>query len=162
LQKGISLISGLHEFIGDDPEIAALAKTNHATITDIRKPVDRKNLHFWTGKIFQVPCPIIAILGMETNMGKRTTTKLLKDTCNKSGIKAGMVCTGRTGWLQDGQYGFVLDTTVNDFVSGELEHWVCTCADELQPDVIFIEGQSGLRNPSGPCGSEMLVSAQAK
>lgn len=162
MAQGISLISGLHEFIGDMPDMAALAEKNGVTITDIRKPVDRQYLHFWTGKIYDVKCPIIAVVGMETNMGKRTTTKLLKDACNANGIHAGMVFTGQTGWLQDGQYGFVLDTTVNDFVSGELEHWVCKCADELQPDVIFIEGQSGLRNPSGPCGSEMLLSANAK
>ena len=28
--------------------------------------------------------------------------------------------------------------------------------------MIFIEGQSGLRNPSGPCGSEFLLSGNAK
>ena len=31
-----------------------------------------------------------------------------------------------------------------------------------RPDVIFLEGQSSLRNPSGPCGSELLVSGNAK
>lgn len=162
LQNDISLISGLHEFISDMPELALLATNRRLTITDIRKPADRKNLHFWTGKIYDIKCPVVAVLGMETNMGKRTTTKLLKDTCNNNGIGAGMVFTGQTGWLQDGAFGFILDTTVNDFVSGELEYWVCRCAEELNPDVIFVEGQSGLRNPSGPCGSEILLSANAK
>ena len=31
-----------------------------------------------------------------------------------------MIFTGQTGWLQDGRYGFVLDSTPNDFVCGEL------------------------------------------
>jgi uncharacterized NAD-dependent epimerase/dehydratase family protein len=56
----------------------------------------------------------------------------------------------------------VLDSTYNDFVSGELEHAVVTCWKEANPDVIFIEGQSALCNPTGPCGSELLVSAQSK
>ena len=30
------------------------------------------------------------------------------------------------------------------------------------PDFIFLEGQSALRNPSGPCGSEFFVSGKAK
>ena len=30
------------------------------------------------------------------------------------------------------------------------------------PDLILLEGQSSLRNPSGPCGSELLCSAMAK
>lgn len=162
LENGISLISGLHDFLSDMPELANLAKEKGLEIIDIRKPVDRKDLHFWTGKIFDVKCPIVAVLGMETNMGKRTTAKLLVDTCNKNGIHAEMVFTGQTGWLQSGKYGFVLDTTVNDFVSGELEYWVTKCYEEVHPDVIFIEGQSGLRNPSGPCGAELLLSGGAK
>ncbi len=30
------------------------------------------------------------------------------------------------------------------------------------PKIIFLEGQSGLRNPTGPCGSEYLVSGNAR
>lgn len=162
LQKGVSVISGLHEFLSDIPEFDQLAEKNGATIMDIRKPLDRRFLHLWTGKIYDVKCPVIAVLGMESTMGKRTTTMLLRDSCSKNGITAGMIFTGQTGWLQDGQYGFILDATANDFVSGELEYWTCRCADEQQPDVIFIEGQSGLRDPSGPCGSEILLSANAR
>ena len=64
--------------------------------------------------------------------------------------------------MQGGKYGFVFDSTLNDFVSGELEHAIVTCYKETQPDVIFIEGQAALRNPSGPCGSEMLVSGNVE
>jgi uncharacterized NAD-dependent epimerase/dehydratase family protein len=51
---------------------------------------------------------------------------------------------------------------INDYVSGELEHAIVSCDQERQPDVIIIEGQSSLRNPSGPCGAELLVSAAAQ
>src|SRR5699024_7472762 len=30
------------------------------------------------------------------------------------------------------------------------------------PDIIFLEGQASLRNPSGPCGAEFLISGNAK
>ena len=36
------------------------------------------------------------------------------------------------------------------------------CNRQSSPDLILIEGQSGLRNPSGPCGSEIIVSADVK
>jgi len=36
-----------------------------------------------------------------------------------------------------------------------------TCYQEVKPDIIFMEGQSSLRNPSGPCGSEFLISGDA-
>jgi uncharacterized NAD-dependent epimerase/dehydratase family protein len=42
-----------------------------------------------------------------------------------------------------------------------MEHAVVTCYNEVKPDIIFIEGQSALRNPSGPAGSEWIVSADA-
>jgi uncharacterized NAD-dependent epimerase/dehydratase family protein len=32
------------------------------------------------------------------------------------------------------------------------------CAEKSNPEIILIEGQSSLRNPSGPCGSELLLS----
>ena len=46
--------------------------------------------------------------------------------------------------------GFILDATPNDFVTGELERAVVACAREAKPDLILLEGQSALRNPSGP------------
>jgi uncharacterized NAD-dependent epimerase/dehydratase family protein len=73
-----------------------------------------------------------------------------------------MVFTGQTGWLQGGRWGFILDATPNDFVSGELEHAIVQCDREARPDVIFLECQSALRNPSGPCGAELLLSAGAR
>ena len=73
-----------------------------------------------------------------------------------------MIYTGQTGWMQGSKYGFIFDTTLNDFISGEIEHAIVTCWKEAQPDVILVEGQSSLRNPSGPCGSELLVSGNAR
>ena len=35
------------------------------------------------------------------------------------------------------------------------------CARDTEPDVILLEGQSGLRNPSGPCGAELITSMGA-
>ena len=43
-------------------------------------------------------------------------------------------------------YGFILDATPNDFVSGELESAIVRCDRELAPQLILIEGQSALRN----------------
>jgi uncharacterized NAD-dependent epimerase/dehydratase family protein len=82
--------------------------------------------------------------------------------CRKEGIKAEIISTGQTGWMQDGRYGFILDSTLNDFVTGELETQIVNCHEEAKPDVIFLNGQSALRNPMGPCGAELLLSGQAK
>ena len=84
------------------------------------------------------------------------------NACNKEGLNTQMIYTGQTGWLQGGRFGFIFDSTLNDFVSGELEHAILGCIEETKPDIVFIEGQSALRNPTGPCGSEMLISGNAK
>jgi uncharacterized NAD-dependent epimerase/dehydratase family protein len=109
-----------------------------------------------------VRAPRIAILGTDCALGKRTTARFLVEACRAAGLRAEMIFTGQTGWMQGAKYGFVLDSVVNDFVSGEMEHAIVACDREARPDVIVIEGQSALRNPSGPCGAELIVSAQAK
>jgi len=161
LQQGFHLVNGLHEYVSDIPELATLAQQKGLEIIDVRKPKKFKDLHFWSGKIKEVKCPKIAVLGTDCALGKRTTTRFLVEAMRKAGFKAEMIYTGQTGWMQGAKYGFVFDSTLNDFISGEMEHAVVTCYQEAKPDIIFIEGQSALRNPSGPAGAEWIVSADA-
>lgn len=161
LQHGLSLVNGLHEYISDIPELADLAKQKGLEIIDVRKPKKATELHFWSGRIKEVKCPKIAVLGTDCALGKRTTTRFLVEAMREAGFKAEMIYTGQTGWMQGAKYGFVFDSTLNDFISGEMEHAVVTCYHEAKPDIIFIEGQSALRNPSGPAGAEWIVSADA-
>lgn len=161
LQNGLHVVNGLHEFISDIPDLAALAREKGLQIIDVRKPKKFKDLHFWSGKIRKVKCPKIAVLGTDCALGKRTTTRFLVEAMSRAGYRAEMIYTGQTGWMQGARYGFIFDSTLNDFISGEMEHAIVTCYDEVKPDIIFIEGQSSLRNPSGPAGAEWIVSAEA-
>lgn len=158
----LSIVNGLHDYLIDHADLVELAQQNNITLTDIRKPKKREDLHFFTGEIFNIKTPIVAVIGMDCAMGKRTTARLLREACARENMKAEMIYTGQTGWLQGNQYGFVFDSTLNDFVSGELEHAILSCNNEVNPDIIFLEGQSALRNPSGPCGLELLISGNAK
>ncbi len=162
VKKGISVVNGLHEYLNDKADLVALAASTGAQLIDVRKPKSRADLHFWDGAIYNVTAPIVAVIGMDCAMGKRTTARMLKQACIAECMKAEMIYTGQTGWLQGGQYGFIFDATLNDFVSGELEHAIVSCWKETKPDILFLEGQSSLRNPSGPCGLEMLISGNAK
>jgi uncharacterized NAD-dependent epimerase/dehydratase family protein len=161
LQASISVVNGLHEFLSDDAALRALATSNGARLIDVRKPKPKAEQHFWCGRIDEVRCPKIAVLGTDCAVGKRTTTRLLTEACTAQGRRAEWIYTGQTGWMQGGRYGFILDSTLNDFVGGELEHAIVTCWEDTQPELIFMEGQAALRNPSGPCGAEFLVSGQA-
>ena len=101
-------------------------------------------------------------MGTDCAVGKRTTTRWLLEARNQGGIKTEMIFE-QTGWMQSRHdYGFLFDSTPNDFVSGELEDAIVRCDRECSPDLILVEGQSTLRNPFGPCGSKFLCSAIAK
>ncbi len=162
LENGLSLVNGLHEFLSDKPHFMELAMQNKTYLKDVRKPKTKDNLHFWTGRIHQVNCPVIAVIGTDCAVGKRTSARFFTELLNENNKKAEMIYTGQTGWLQGGEYGFIFDSTLNDFVSGELENAIVECYLMENPDFIFLEGQSALRNPSGPCGSEFFVSGKAK
>jgi len=160
--EGLTLVSGLHQLLEDDDELVRRVARNGGSIVDVRKPRPTNELRFWTGEVFELESPRVAVLGTDCAVGKRTTCSLLVEGLRRAGTRAGMVYTGQTGWLQGLESGFILDATPNDFVSGELEGAILDCARRERPDVILIEGQSGLRNPSGPCGSELVLSAGAK
>ncbi len=162
VSAGLSVVNGLHDFMENRPELVALAQQHHVQLLDIRKPKPFADLHFWDGSIFQVKCPIVAVLGTDCAIGKRTTARLLVQSLEKRNYRSHMVYTGQTGWMQGGKYGFIFDATPNDFVSGELEHAIVQCWQETQPDLIVLEGQSALLNASGPCGPEYLLSGNAK
>ena len=160
INAGISIVNGLHEHVSSITELHQLASKNEVDLIDIRKPKPFGEVRFWNGDIVKVKCPKIAVLGTDCALGKRTTTKFLVDDMKNQGINAQMIYTGQTGWMQGAKYGFIFDATLNDFISGEIEAAVIECYENEDPDYIVIEGQSSLKNPSGPCGSEFIISAR--
>ncbi|MBX2878219.1 MAG: DUF1611 domain-containing protein [Saprospiraceae bacterium] len=162
IEHQLSIVNGLHTFLQDDPDLSAKAKEQGIQLLDIRKPRPRSELQFWNGSIYEVKAPRIAVMGMDCAIGKRTTCRFLMEMCRENGVKADMIYTGQTGWMQGYPHGFIFDSTLNDFISGELERAIVNCDQQEQPELILLEGQSALRNPTGPCGSEFLLSGAAK
>lgn len=159
MQNKISIINGLHSLLNNDKEIKKISEDYNVNIHDIRESKAREKLNFWSGKIYEVKTPKIVVLGTDCGLGKRTTAKLIVENLQMNNVKSDMVYTGQTGWMQGWEYGFIFDSTLNDFVSGELERAIYECYISKKPEYILIEGQAALRNPSGPCGSEFLISA---
>jgi uncharacterized NAD-dependent epimerase/dehydratase family protein len=160
LGRGLHVDSGLHDYLSDDPEIAALARAQGCRIRDVRKPPSIRDLHFFSGRIEDVPCLRIAVLGTDSAIGKRTTTAVLTNALTESGRPSIMIGTGQTAWMQGVRYGIVLDSLVNDFVSGEIEHAVVRAWTGEKPEVILVEGQGSLLNPAYPGGFEILAAAR--
>jgi uncharacterized NAD-dependent epimerase/dehydratase family protein len=160
IEKGLNVDCGLHDFLSEDPEMAALAARHKVQIRDIRKPPDRSRLHFFSGKIEEVKALKIAVLGTDSAVGKRTTAWLIVKGFQNRGLSAEMIGTGQTAWMQGARFGVVMDALVNDFVSGEIEHAVFSAWQESAPRVIVIEGQGSLMNPAYPGGFEILAAGR--
>ncbi len=160
VQKGLHVDSGLHDFLSEDPVILDLAKEKGVLIRDIRKPPHRKDLHFFSGKIEEVNCLKLSVLGTDSAIGKRTTAWIIVHGLRKAGYKAEMIGTGQTAWMQGAKYSIILDSLINDFVSGEIEHAVHEAWKNEHPDVIILEGQGSLMNPAYPGGFELLAAGR--
>lgn len=148
IARGMHIINGLHEFLNDDVDFVAASLLAGVTITDVRRPKEKKDLHLFSGRIFDVTCPRIAVLGTDGSIGKRTTTTLLVQALNARGVKAVMVGTGQTGLIQGGKYGVALDALVPQFCSGEVEAQVVAAFEGEDPDIIVVEGQGALSHPA--------------
>ncbi len=160
LELGMNVDSGLHDFIYKDEALMALAKRNSCRVRDVRKTPDRDELHFFTGKIEEVDCLKIALLGTDSAIGKRTTAWIIVHAFRKAGLKAELAGTGQTAWMQGAKYSMIMDSCINDFVSGEIEHAVHEAWKNEKPDLIVIEGQGSLMNPAYPGGFEILAAGR--
>ena len=148
MSHGMNIVNGLHEFLNDDPVFAAACRANNVTINDVRKPRDKKDLRLFSGRISQVTCPRIAILGTDCAIGKRTTATILTSVLNDHGLKTVMIGTGQTGLIQGARYGVALDAVPSQFCAGELESIIVEAYEAEKPDVIVIEGQGALSHPA--------------
>ncbi|CAM4145140.1 DUF1611 domain-containing protein [Zobellia roscoffensis] len=160
LEMGWNVDSGLHDFLTNDTALMEIANTNNCRVRDVRKTPDRDKLHFFTGEIEKVDCLKLAVLGTDSALGKRTTAWLLVHGFRDAGQRAEMIGTGQTAWMQGAKYSMVMDSCINDFVSGEIEHAVVSAYKNESPDVIVIEGQGSLMNPAYPGGFEILAAGR--
>ena len=145
---GMNIVSGLHEYLGDDSEISSAAEEASVKIRDIRKPRPSKDMRLFDGSVSKVKAIRIAVLGTDCAIGKRTTATILARELNARGIKTILVGTGQTGLMQGAKYGIAMDAVPPQFCCGELEREILAAAQGDDPDVILIEGQGALSHPA--------------
>ncbi|WP_299851879.1 DUF1611 domain-containing protein [uncultured Roseovarius sp.] len=148
IEFGMNIVSGLHEYLSDDQEIAAAARTRDVTIRDIRKPRPSKDMRLFDGSIAEVKAIRIAVMGTDCAIGKRTTATVLARALNEKGIKTVLVGTGQTGLMQGARFGIAMDAVPPQFCCGELERTIVEASVIEQPEVILIEGQGALSHPA--------------
>lgn len=153
---GMNIVNGLHEFLNDDPQFVEASKKMKVNLIDIRKPPSKKDLRLYSGRITEIDCVRIAVLGTDCAIGKRTTANILNDALNEAGLKSVMIGTGQTGLIQGARYGVALDAVPSQFCAGELEATIIEAFENEKPDVIIIEGQGSLSHPAFSTSSFIL------
>ena len=160
ITHGLDIYCGLHVFLNEDPEFSELARQYQVKLIDVRKPPHRSDLHFYEGRIKEVQSVRVLILGTDSASGKRTTAWVLRNALRDKGLSAEMIGTGQTAWMQGARFGIRMDSLVNDFVAGEIEHVVRRAWEEAAPDVVVVEGQGALLHPAYPGGLELVAAVQ--
>jgi len=161
LKNRINIISGLHQWLAQDPEFSELAKKHGVTITDIRKEPPLEKMHYYRNLASKMKAVRIPILGTDAASGKRTTAVILTKELNKRRVKTSFVATGQTGLLQGSRFGIPLDAIRGDYVVGELENAIDMAYRTEKPEVIIVEGQGALSHPAYVTGSRTIVNASA-
>jgi uncharacterized NAD-dependent epimerase/dehydratase family protein len=139
IENGMNIISGLHEFLSNDNEFAALVKKHKVSIMDVRKPPDE----LYMAQNIEPTIPVILVTGTDGCTGKRSTALELYNEALSRGKTAGFIATGQTGIMIGCDAGVVVDSLPADFVAGAVEHAVQEVIEQGK-DLIFVEGQGAL------------------
>ena len=142
-RRKMDVISGLHDFVGDDPEFAAAAKASGVTIYDVRKNTEKTIAR---RKGLRPDCLRVHAVGHDCSIGKMVVSIEVTNGLKKRGHDAKFIATGQTGIMVEGD-GLPIDCIVADFVSGAAEKLVLENqhhdilrrrrAREPRPSVVF-------------------------
>jgi uncharacterized NAD-dependent epimerase/dehydratase family protein len=140
---GLGIVSGLHELLGEDPEIAARSSAAGGWIRDVRRsPAD---LPTFTGAAYGARPFVVLTVGSDCAVGKMTALFEIERAARAAGGRAEVAATGQTGILIAGK-GIPVDAVVSDFVSGAAERLVLDAAPDV--DVVLVEGQGAIFHPA--------------
>jgi uncharacterized NAD-dependent epimerase/dehydratase family protein len=159
MKSGMNFVNGLPEFFTDDEEFIRKAIEYRVHIYDLRKSPPRKDLHNFSGRIHDVKTPVIAVLGTDCAVGKRTTAVKLVAALKEAGLNPAFIATGQTGLLQGAKYGIAVDVLTSGFATGEIEHAIINADAKDHPDIIIVEGQGALSHPAYSSSSAILRGA---
>ena len=141
LNRGIDIVSGLHDFLCEDSEFVKLAETNGSSLVDVRRNTEKETAK---AEPFRDGCLRIHSVGHDCTVGKMVTTLEVQRELANRGRDACFLASGQTGIMVSGD-GVPADCVVADFVNGAVESLV---KRNEQHDILLIEGQGCISHPS--------------
>ncbi len=143
IDAGLDILSGLHTFLGDDPEFAAAAAARGTRIVDYRRPPER--METAVGRRHAPGKRVILTVATDCAIGKMSVALELRKSALAAGQSAVFVPTGQTGMMIEG-WGVAVDRVISDFAQGTVE-WMVEQAESMG-DWILVEGQGSLDHPA--------------
>ena len=143
IRAGLDIHSGLHQFLGDDPDFAAAAQSAGTRLIDYRRPPDR--METAVGRRHLPGKRVILTVGTDCAIGKMSVALELVASARRDGASAVMVPTGQTGMMIEG-WGVAVDRVISDFTNGTVE-WLVE-QGESRGDWVFVEGQGSIDHPA--------------
>ncbi|MER3410355.1 MAG: DUF1611 domain-containing protein [Thermoleophilia bacterium] len=140
---GLDVESGLHELVGDDPELSALARRHGVELRDLRRPP--ADLTVPTGENLRLAAKVVLTVGSDCAIGKMSVALELDREARRRGLRSQFVPTGQTGIAIAG-WGIAVDAVVSDFLAGAAERLVVEGAAR-GGEILFVEGQGALFHP---------------
>jgi uncharacterized NAD-dependent epimerase/dehydratase family protein len=138
--RGMRIVSGLHDFLADDPEFAAAARDRGVELRDVRRNDERD-----VAKCppFRDGCLRILTIGQDISVGKMVTSVELARALRGRGVDATFLATGQTGIMIEGD-GCPIDRVISDFVNGAVEKQVLA---RQHHEIVVVEGQATITHP---------------
>jgi uncharacterized NAD-dependent epimerase/dehydratase family protein len=143
IRSGLDVLSGLHTFLADDPELADAARAAGVRLVDYRRPPERWQTAL--GRRHQPDKRVILTVGSDCAIGKMSVALELRRAAHGLGRSAVFVATGQTGIMIEG-WGVAVDRVVADFLQGAVEELVAE--GEQHGDWVLVEGQGSLDHPA--------------
>ena len=143
IEAGCDVVSGLHYFLNEDADFAALAAEYGVDLVDVREPAD--DLTVATGASADVDADVLLTVGTDCSVGKMTASLEVVAAARERGIDAAFVPTGQTGIMIAG-WGNPVDRVVSDFAAGAVEDMLTAVGDDR--DLLVVEGQGSIVHPA--------------
>ena len=140
IDRGMEIVSGLHDFLSDDPDIRNRAAQQGVVIYDVRKNSERDVSR---RKDLREECLRIHTVGQDCSVGKMVASVEIVRELAARGHDTKFVATGQTGIMIEGD-GCPVDCVVSDFVNGAVEKLIVA---NQHHDILVFEGQGSLAHP---------------
>ncbi len=146
IRARLDIVNGLHTFLGDDPELRALADNHDSRIWDLRLPPAAP---LFSGAAYDITSRVVLTVGSDSAVGKMTAALELTRAATDAGDAAEFIATGQTGIAIAG-WGTAIDRVVADFATGAAEALVLDGDRHIaaRDGLLFVEGQGGINHPA--------------